>query len=47
MNQKQIESAAVRMRVFLADLALNFDADFDELEEITKMALLEIEMEAP
>ena len=43
MNQKQIEAAAVMMRIFLAGLALNFDADFHELEEITKRALLEIE----
>ena len=33
------------MRIFLAGLALNFDADFHELEEITKRALLEVEGE--
>ena len=46
MNQKQIEAAAVMMRIFLAGLAFNFDANFHELEEITKRALLEIETEA-
>ena len=30
------------MRIFLIGLALNVDADFFELEEITKRALLEI-----
>ena len=45
MNQKQIEAAAVMTRIFLAGLAFNFDANFHELEEITKRALLEIEME--
>ena len=43
MNQKQIEAAAVMMRIFLAGLAFNFDADFHELEEISKRALLEVE----
>ena len=43
MNQKQIEAAAVMMRIFLGGLALNFDADFHELEEITKKALFQIE----
>ena len=43
MNQKQIEAAAIMMRIFLTGLALNFDADFHELEEITKRALLEVE----
>jgi len=42
MNQKEIEVAAVHMRFFLAGLALNFNANFHELEEITKRALLEI-----
>jgi hypothetical protein len=36
LNQKQIEAAAVVTRIFLAGLALNFDADFHELEEITE-----------
>jgi hypothetical protein len=39
MNQKEIEAAVVCMRIFLAGLALNFDADFHELEEIAKRAL--------
>jgi hypothetical protein len=43
MNQKEIEAVVVCMRIFLAGLALNFDADFHELEEITKRALFQIE----
>ena len=46
MNQKQIDAASVMLRIFLSGLALNFDADFHELEEITKRALLEIQTEA-
>ena len=46
MNQKEIEAAAVMMKIFLVGLTLNFDADFHEIEEITKRALLEIETEA-
>ena len=46
MNQKEIEAAAVLMRIFLAGLAFNFDANFHELEEVTKRALLEIKTEA-
>jgi hypothetical protein len=38
-----LKAAAVMMRIFLAGLAFNFDANFHELEEITKRALLEIE----
>jgi hypothetical protein len=45
LNQKQIEATVILMRIFLAGLALNFDADFHELEEITKRALLQIEQE--
>jgi hypothetical protein len=45
LNQKEIEAAAILMRIFLSGLALNFDADFHELEEITKRALLQVEME--
>jgi hypothetical protein len=45
LNQKQIEAAAVMMRIFLSGLALNFDANFHELEEVTKRALVEIETE--
>jgi hypothetical protein len=44
LNQKQIEAVSVMLRIFLAGLALDFDADFHELEEITKRALFEIEM---
>ena len=42
-----MEAAAAVMRIFLAGLVFNFDADFHELEEITKRALLEIEAEKP
>jgi hypothetical protein len=45
LNQKQIEASAVMLQVFLSGLALNFDSDFHELEEITKRALLQIEQE--
>ena len=45
MKQKEIEAAAIMMRIFLTGLAINFDADFHELEEITKRALLEVESE--
>ena len=45
MNQKQIDAAAVILRIVLSGLAFNFDADFHELEEITKRALLEIGQE--
>jgi len=41
LDQKQIEAAAVMMCIFLAGLALNFDTDFHELEEIAKRDLLE------
>jgi hypothetical protein len=43
LKQKEIEAAAVMMRIFLVGLSLNFNADFHELEEITKRALGEIE----
>jgi hypothetical protein len=39
LNQKQIEAAAAMMRIFLVELALSFDANFCELEEITDQAL--------
>jgi hypothetical protein len=45
LNQKQIDASAVMLQIFLSGLALNFDADFHELEEITKRALLEIKAE--
>jgi len=38
LEQKEIKAASIMMRIFLAGLALNFDADFYELEEITKRA---------
>ena len=46
MKQKEIEAAAIMMRIFLTGLAINFDADFHELEKIAKRALLEIEVGA-
>ena len=45
MKQKEIEAAAIMMRIFLAGFALNFDADFHELEEITSRALCAVESE--
>jgi len=45
LKQNEIEAAAIMMRIFLAGLAFNFDADFHELEEITKRALLQVETE--
>ena len=47
MNQKEIEAAATMMRIFITGLALNFDANYHELEEITQRALLQVEAEAP
>ena len=46
MKQKEIEAAAVAMQIFLAGLALTFDANFHELEEISDRALLRVESEA-
>ncbi len=43
MRQKELEAAAVHMRIFLVGLGISFDANFHDLEEITKRALLEIE----
>ena len=43
MNQKEIQAAAINMRLFLVGLALNFNANFHELQEITNRALLEVE----
>ena len=45
MKQKEIEAAAIMMRIFLTGLSLNFDANFHELEEITRRALGAIESE--
>jgi hypothetical protein len=43
LNQKQIEAGVSIMRIFLTGLAFDFDANYHELEEITKRALLQIE----
>ena len=43
MKQREIELATVYMQMFLAGLALNFGANFYELEEITKRALFQVE----
>jgi hypothetical protein len=45
MNQTDINAAVVTMRIFLAGLAFNFNADFHELEEITRGALGAVESE--
>ncbi len=42
MKQREIEAAAVHLRLCLAGIAVSFDASFHELEEITKRALLEV-----
>jgi hypothetical protein len=47
MNQKQIEAAAMHMRLFLVGLSFAFDANYHELEEVVKRALFEVESEAP
>ena len=47
MNHKEIEAAAIMVRIFFTGLAINFDADYHELEEISKRALLKIETEDP
>jgi hypothetical protein len=47
LKQKEIEAASVMTKIFLAGLAFSFDANFHELEEITKRALLQVETEAP
>ena len=45
MKRREMELATVYMQMFLAGLALNFSANFHELEEIAKRALLQIEQE--
>jgi hypothetical protein len=45
LKQKEIEAAASMMRIFLLGVSLNFNADYNELEEIAKKALLQIESE--
>jgi hypothetical protein len=47
VNHKEIEAAAIMTRIFLTGLALNFNANYHELEEISKRALLKIETGAP
>lgn len=43
MNQKEIRIATAAMQNFLVKLALCYNANFYELEEITKRALGDIE----
>jgi hypothetical protein len=43
LKQKEIEAASILTHIFLAGLALNFDAYFIELEEITRRALGAVE----
>jgi hypothetical protein len=45
LNQKEIEAAVVDMRIFLVGLSFTFDANFHEVEEITRRALGAIESE--
>ncbi len=45
MDQKELEVVAMAMRMFLVGLSFTFDADFHELEEITKRALSAVESE--
>jgi hypothetical protein len=47
IESKRARSRSQSMRLFLVKLALYYNADFHELEEITKRALLEVETEAP
>ena len=46
MKQKEIEAAAIMLRMFLVGISLNFNANYHELEEISKKALMQIESEA-
>jgi hypothetical protein len=45
LNHKQIEAAAILIRIFFAGLAFNFYAVFHELEEVTRRALGAVESE--
>jgi hypothetical protein len=45
LKQKEIEAAGIYLRIFLVGLAFNFDADFLELEGITRRALGAVESE--
>jgi hypothetical protein len=47
IESKRARSRSQSMLLFLVKLALYYNADFHELEEITKRALLEVETEAP
>jgi hypothetical protein len=46
LKQKEIDFAVVAMQIFLSGLTFTFDANFHELEEITKRTLLEIDVGA-
>jgi hypothetical protein len=39
LNQRQIEEAAAAMRTLIFQIALRYNANFHELEEITQRAL--------
>jgi hypothetical protein len=43
LKQREIEAAAIMLRMFLVGMSLNFNANYHELEEISKKALLQIE----
>ena len=43
MNQKELKAAALAMQIFLSGLSFTFDANFHELEEISKRALGAVE----
>ena len=45
MDQTELEVVAMAMRMFLVGLSFTFDADFNELEEISKRALGAVESE--
>jgi hypothetical protein len=45
LKQKDIEAAAMAMRIFLVGLSFAFDANFHEIEEISKRALGAVESE--
>jgi hypothetical protein len=48
LNQNELEAVANSMRLFLVKLALYYNADFHELEEIIHRSLGDIEpQEAP
>ncbi len=43
LKQKEIEAAAIMLRMFLVGMSLNFNAKYHDLEKISKIALLQIE----